>query len=423
MGKEQILKRLAEIQAALGAMDSGDNGFSEDQITEIETLNNEFEGLDKQLTALEQKETIEAKLQNSNRKVAASVNTTNNSSPTVEMGKPRHGGFKNNGEFLMAVKRASNGDIDKRFQNTAYEKNGEDGGFLIPDELAAGILKKLEGDDSLISRARDFQISGNSLSVNVDESQPWNGGVQAYWVEEGGAYTESKPNFKRVDFRLHKLGALVKATDELLDDAAALESYIGMAAPEAVMHKVNQAMLNGNGVGKPSGILDSPFTVQVAKESAQTADTIVAENVVKMYSHMIPQARANAVWLAHPSAEEGLNGLKDSTGNFIYLSPGQGLNQSPNGVLLGRPVMPMMAGLPGIGDAGDIVLADFNYYWAALKAGGVKSASSIHLYFDRDITAFKFTLRLDGKVPFTSPVTTEQGGYNMSAFIKLAERA
>jgi len=189
------------------------------------------------------------------------------------------------------------------------------------------------------------------------------------------------------------------------------------------MHKVNLAVLNGDGVAKPDGILNSPFTVEVAKEAGQTADTIVAENVIKMYSHMIPQARANSVWLAHPSAEEGLLGLKDGAGNFIYLSPGQGINNAPNGVLLGRPVLPMMAGLPGIGDSGDLVLADFSYYWAALKAGGVKSSSSIHLYFDRDITAFKFTLRIDGKVPFTTPVTTEQGAYNMSGFVKLADRA
>jgi len=421
MGKDQILKRLSEIQASLGAMNAGDNGYTEEQITEIETLNNEFEGLNTQLEALEKVDAMNAKLSTSTRKVSAAAPAS--STPRVEVSKPRHGGFKSNGDFLMAVKRASNGDTDKRFQNTAYEKNGEDGGFLIPDEMAAGILKKLEGDDSLLSRARDFRLSGNSLSINVDESQPWNGGVQAYWMGEGEAYTESKPSFKRVDFRLNKLGALVKATDELLEDAAALESYIGMAAPEAVMHKINQSMLSGNGVAKPSGILDSPFTVEVAKEAGQTADTVVAENVIKMYSHMIPQARTNAVWLAHPSAEEGLNGLKDNNGNFIYLSPGQGLNNTPNGVLLGRPVLPMMAGLPGIGDSGDIVLADFNYYWAALKAGGIKSASSIHLYFDRDITAFKFTLRIDGKVPFTSPVVTEQGAYNMSAFVKLADRA
>lgn len=422
MGKEQILKRLSEIQAALSGMQAGDEGFSAEQLTEIENLNTEFEGLEKQLNAIEAKEAMEAKLTASTKKVAPTQPQAA-TTPRVEVGKPRFGGFKNNGDFLMAVKKASNGDIDKRFQNTAYEKNAEDGGFLVPDEMSAGILKKLEGDDSLLSRARDFRLSGNSLSVNVDETQPWNGGVEAYWVEEGGQYTDTKPKFKRVDFRLHKLGALVKATEELLEDAAALESYIGMAAPEAIMHKVNLAILNGDGAGKPEGILGSPFTVEVAKEAGQTADTIVAENVIKMYSHMIPGARSNAVWLAHPSAEEGLNGLKDSNGNFIYLSPGQGLNSTPNSMLLGRPVLPMMAGLPGIGDSGDIVLADLSYYWAALKAGGVKSSSSIHLYFDRDITAFKFTLRIDGKVPFTSPVTTEQGAYDMSSFIKLADRA
>lgn len=421
MNIEQIRARLAEIQAKLDGIQAGADGYTDEQITEIEALSDEYEKLNKQLSALEKAEAMKAKAAApAPRKVAPAAPTR------VEVGASatdRFGGFKNSGEFLNAVRDAARGVIAPQFQNVMYEKSGEDGGFLVPEEISTTILKKLEVQESLLARVRKFQVGGNALTLPVDESQPWNSGVQAYWTAEGAPITESKPAFKDAHLRLHKLAALVKATDELLDDAVALESYIKTAAPDAIMHKVNAAIISGDGVGKPQGILNSAFTVTVAKESGQAADSIVADNIVKMYSRMIPAARAGAVWFVNAGAEEALNGLKNSNGDYIYLGAGTGLNQSPYATLLGRPVIPMMSSLPGIGDTGDIVFANLDYYWAILKSGGIKSATSIHLHFDREITAFRFSMRIDGKVPFTSPVTTEYGSYQMSAFVKLADRA
>jgi HK97 family phage major capsid protein len=114
--------------------------------------------------------------------------------------------------------------------------------------------------------------------------------------------------------------------------------------------------------------------------------------------------------------------MKDDNDNFIYISPGSQLNQTPYGILLGRPVIPMVGSMPALGDAGDIVFADLSYYHAIVKAGGIKNSVSTHLLFDKDQTAYKFTMRLDGSVPFKTPVTTEFGAYDMSAIVTLAAR-
>jgi len=417
---EQIRARLAAISAQLEGISAGAEGFSTEQISQIEDLNTEFESLTAQMSALEKVDAMKAKTEApAPRKVVAAAPTR------IEVGQSgtdRFGGFKNTGEFLMAVKSASGGRVDPKLHNAiAYEKNGEDGGFLVPEEMSQAIVKKLATSESLLSATRQMQVGGNSLSLPIDESQPWNSGVQAYWVGEGQAIGTSKPSFGRADLRLQKLAALVPATDELLEDATALESYIKMAAPEAIMHKVNSAILTGDGVAKPQGLLNSPFTIQVAKEGAQTADTINAKNIIKMYSRMIPAARAGAKWYINAGAEEQLIGLKDDVGNYIYFGPGA-MNQSPYATLLGRQVVPMMSSLPALGDVGDILFANLDYYWTIVKAGGIKSAASIHLYFDREITAFRFSMRIDGKVPFKSPVTTEFGAHQMSAFVKLEAR-
>jgi len=422
MNPEQIRARLLEIQNQLEGMSASDEGYSTDQVESINALNAEFEGLTTQLETAEKVEAMKAKASASTgRKVAPAAGVR------VEVGAnratDRFGGFNSSGEFLMAVKRAgTHGDVDKRFQNIAYEKSGEDGGFLVPEEISQAIVKKLESSESLMAGTTSYKVGGNALTLTLDESQPWNQGIQAYWTAEGAAITASKAAFSQASWRLNKLAALVTATDELLDDATALESYIKTSAPAAIMHKLNSAIISGNGAGKPQGFINSPFAVTVAAEGGQAADTVVARNIIRMYSRMIPDARAGAAWYINAGVEEQLYLMKDDVGNFIYLAPGSQMNQSPYGTLMGRPVIPMMSGMPALGDVGDIVFANLKYYYMIEKAAGVKSASSIHLNFDKELTSFRFSLRVDGKCPFKTPVTTEFGAHSMSGFVLLAAR-
>ncbi len=427
MTLEQIRARLAAIAASLESIVAGEAGYSEDQVTEIDTLNSEFETLNMQLETAEKVEAMRVKASASaGRKTPAAPSAAAPRIENVRQLNERFGGFNSTGEFLMAVKKAGQtGEMAKQFQNsTAYEKVGEDGGFLIPEEISQGVLKMLDSQESLLSKTTQLQISGNALTINVDESQPWNQGVQAYWTAEGQTITESKPAFKQASFRLQKIACLVKATDELLDDATALESYIKASAPSAFMHKINAAILSGNGAGKPTGIINSPFAVTQAKES-QSADTVVSANVIKMYSRMFPGSRGKAAWYVNAAVEEQLRLMVDENDEYIYISPGGvggQLSGSPYATLLGRPVIPMMGSMPALGDVGDIMFADLSYYYSVVKAGGIKSATSIHLLFDKEQTAFRFSMRLDGKCPFTAPVTTEFGDYDMSALVLLQAR-
>lgn len=415
----ELREKLAGIVAKLEAY-QGVESYTNEQIKEMKDLKAEYEAVKAQIEAKEELESIMASANTSTRK------TTPAPVARVEVREShadKNGGFNNMGDFLKSVKNAASGNMDKRFQNAMFEKNGEDGGFLVPDEMMSGIAKKIDSDESLLSRCTQFSVSGNSLSLVTDENQPFTGGVQAYWTQEGGQIQESKHSFGMATWRLHKLAALVKTTDELLEDAVALESYIRAMAPVAIIQKINEAILSGNGVGKPKGILNSDFKITVAKESAQTADTIVARNVIKMYNRMIPSSRANAVWFINPEAEDQLRTMVDDNGNFIYLAPGSQMNQSPYGLLMGRPVIPLLGGMQALGDEGDIIFADLSYYYAIIKSSGLKNSVSTHLLFDRDQTAYKFIFRVDGSCPFKSAVKVQNSAYEMSGFITLEDRA
>ncbi len=335
-------------------------------------------------------------------------------------------GFHAFGEFVMAVKNAGmrGGDIDNRLMAAAAstygnESSGTDGGFAIPPDFRAVIEEKAFGEDSLIARTDRQVVTGNSLTFPTDMTTPWSGGITAYWTGEAAAVTQSKPVLQETNVRLHKLSVLVPMTDELLDDSVAMGSYVARKAGEKIDYKVSDAIVNGNGVGQPLGFRNSAVMIEQAAETSQVADTIVAGNIVKMMSRLPSQSRRTAIWLIHPDAEPQLP-LMTISNQPVYMPPG-GLSGAMYGTLLGRPVIPHQV-CQTVGDDGDIMLVDLSQYLTVTKAGGVRSQTSIHLWFDQGITAFRFDLRVAGQ-PWWSEVTTaDNGSFTQSPFIEMADR-
>ena len=112
-------------------------------------------------------------------------------------------------------------------------------------------------------------------------------------------------------------------------------------------------------------------------------------------------------------------------GNYpIYLPTGVnpgGIQVSPYGTLLGRPVI-VSQHANTFSSAGDVLLADLSYYQTITKAGGLQTATSMHLYFDADLTAFRTTFRMDGQSKIAAPITPAKGNTTLSPFVQLGAR-
>jgi HK97 family phage major capsid protein len=422
MNLEQMKARLAEISAKLAEFANPEANVNDADVETINALTGEFESLSAKVQALEKMANITAIANSSAGRKTAPTNVV----ATQTQAPKKVENFENVGEYFRAVAMSSNGNVDKRLANTAQEKFAEDGAFLIPADIRTDIQTKIMGDESLLPMTFKLTTGSNTLTMPVDEIAPWDGtGIQAYWEGEGIPHTGTKHGLKSFQMRLFKLTAYVTVTEELLEDAPALESYIRAKAPAAILHKVNSAIIGGDGVGKPIGFLKSPFRVKVAKEVGQAADTIVAENIVKMFSRILPGSIGSAVWIINPSLLEQIRLLKFNTSPTslvpAYLPP-SGLAGAPYGTLMGRPVLPFMGATKAAGDEGDISFVDLKYYYSATKTAGIKSDMSTHVHFDKDLTAFKFSMRVAGQCPYQAPVTTENGGYQMSAFVTLEDR-
>ena len=410
--------RLAEIVAKLEGFNAAVS-FSDEDLTTINDLNDEFSSLKNQIEAREKIENMSKSASTSTRKVKNDQVQT----PKAEVSSK----FKTVGEFFQSVRGAANGSVDKRLRaEGAMERSGEDGGFLIPTDFRKEIQTKVTGDESLLSKTFQIKTGSNHISIPVNETAPWDGtGIVAYWEGEGKPMTESKGKFGQFDSKLHKLTALVRVTDELLEDAPALESFIKAQAPMAMMHKVNSAIINGDGVGKPSGFLNSGFKFKVSKESGQAADTVRFENIVNMQARILPQSFAKSAWLVNPAVLPQLRLMKfdaSAASPVPAYMPPSGLAEAPYGTLMGRPIYPMMGGVQALGDEGDISLVDLSYYISAYKTSGVTSDMSTHVHFDTNETAFRFTMRIAGGCPYKAPVTTENGNFQMSGIVTLEDR-
>jgi HK97 family phage major capsid protein len=103
-----------------------------------------------------------------------------------------------------------------------------------------------------------------------------------------------------------------------------------------------------------------------------------------------------------------------------YLPPG-GLSGSAYGTLKGRPVVPIQAAKT-VGDQGDIILVDLKQYWVLRKAAGMRSDTSIHLYFDQAVTAFRFIFRMNGQPAWSSSISPQNGSNTLSWAVALDAR-
>lgn len=325
-------------------------------------------------------------------------------------------------EFFMAVKRVETEHFEdprlKPYKATGLnEAIPSQGGFLVPEQFAAGIFQNMWGVGRVLSLFNPIRVSGNSLTINaIDETSRADGsrmgGVQGYWLAEAAQKTASKPKFRQIDLKLKKVAALCYATDELLADASALESWIVNSVPDELRFKVEQAIINGDGVGKPLGILQSGALIT---QGRTTASLVADEDISRMWSRRYLGAN-DYVWLVNASVMPQLYAM--TVGDMpVYMPPG-GLSGSQYGSMFGRPVIETEYN-PYLGTTGDVMLISPSNY-AMIVKGGVEAASSIHIKFDYDETAFRFVYRVDGEPYNASAITAYDGTNTVSPFVALA---
>lgn len=360
----------------------------------------------------------------------------------------QNGGFRSLGEFASAVHNACtlNATVDSRLVRNdasgANETTGADGGYLVPPDYAAGVIDLIQEQSILLPQARRVTIAGNRLiEAYLVESKRddghRHGGVLAYWKGEAQQYKASKPTFGERTTQLDKLTAICPVTEELLMDEPAIESTLDTKVAQEFAWKADAAIFNGSGSGSmPLGMVvptTNAALVTVDKESGQAAGTVNVQNILKMWNRMPAQCRANAKWYINQDLELQLmqlmmgtdtvatsdSGVTVSFGGALWLPAGAYGNE--NGKLLGRDVIPLEQAA-AVGAVGDIAFLDATQYLIVERAG-INKQTSMHMYFDTDEVAFKFSWRVGGRPDWMTAITGANSTIARSPYVALAARA
>ena len=303
-----------------------------------------------------------------------------------------------------------------------------DGGFLVPETLRSQLLQIALESSVVRSRATVVPMETARVPFPMIDSTTnvgsVFGGMIGYWGEEGAALIESNPKFGRAELDAKKLTGFALVPNELLQDSLiSFAALIETLWPQALAFFEDLAFMAGSGVGEPSGFLGAgnSASVAVTKESGQAADTIVVENVIKMYSRMLPSSLARGIWVCSPEAIPELYTMALSVGTGggpVMLTNVAG--PAPM-TIFGRPlIVSEKAGR--LGDRSDLSFVDLSYYLVGDRQT-MTASSSTDWKFGNDQTAFRIIQRVDGRPWLQSAITPANGGPTLSPFVEIADRA
>lgn len=343
---------------------------------------------------------------------------------TLENAPKQGSGVRSLGNFLYCVRTGNEKRLREVYGATRTalaEDAGETGGYLVPTEFLPRLLQVAAENAVIRPRATKIPMNGRELNIPMlkQSAQPSSGstnffgGVVASWTAEAGTLTETEPAFKNVKLVPHKLAGYTLASDELVaDNAIALEALLVRLFGEAIAWFEDYNFMNGNGVGKPLGIFNSPAILSVTRG---TDAHFTMPDVGNMLAKFLPSSWGRGVWVMHPTVIPDLLDMRN-TGNY----PMWTLNiQGPLGTtLMGMPVVfsEKIAALGG----NSVLLADFSYYLVG-DNGGTEIASSQHYKFINAQTTWRFVHRVDGQPWLDGPLYLQNASDQVSPFVYLAD--
>ena len=327
------------------------------------------------------------------------------------------------GMFNEGRKLEVNEDEIRAFRASMLEGTPSAGGFSVPEPLAAQWLDDSIENEIVRPRATVWAMESASRKVvgwdALNQSSVLFGGFAMEFLDEAGTGNKQTGKLRAIELNAKKGAIFVDISNELREDGQGFEAQLDRAMRASIGYAIDQYCLGGVGAGQPLGVRNDPAKISVAKESGQRADTIVWENLTKMFARMYPAGRERAIWLANSDTIPQLMTLSiaiGTAGSYIQVMK----ENSGTFSILGRPVI-FTSHMPTLGDADDIMLLDLSQYAIGIRRDLRVERSNIPGW-TQDLMSYRALLRFDGQGMWSS-VFTPRNGSTMSWCIGLAERA
>ena len=198
----------------------------------------------------------------------------------------------------------------RQVSNVLQEGVDADGGYLVPEEYDHRLIDVLTEENIMRGIATKITTSGEH-KINIAATKP-----AAAWIEEGGALSFGEATFDQKILDAHKLHVAIKITEELLyDNAFGLENYIITEFGKALANAEEDAFLNGDGVGKPTGIFDK---TKGGESIGTLTAALKSDDVLDLIYKLKRPYRKNASFIMNDATLAQMRKRKDNNGQYLW---------------------------------------------------------------------------------------------------------
>ena len=198
----------------------------------------------------------------------------------------------------------------RQVSNVLQEGVDADGGYLVPEEYDHRLIDVLTEENIMRGIATKITTSGEH-KINIAATKP-----AAAWIEEGEALSFGDATFEQKILDAHKLHVAIKITEELLyDNAFGLENYIITEFGKALANAEEDAFLNGDGVGKPTGIFDK---TKGGESIGTLTAALKSDDILDLIYKLKRPYRKNASFIMNDATLAQIRKLKDNNGQYLW---------------------------------------------------------------------------------------------------------
>lgn len=303
------------------------------------------------------------------------------------------------------------------------ERTGAEGAYLIPTPLSTEFYRFEPEADVVWPRARVWNMSSRTqhwpaLDQTGSTAGTTNflGGFKPLWNETGTDKPEDEPTFRQIKLETNEMSVYTEVHEDVLRDSIInLTQFISQLGRDAVRFYMDEAFLDGNGVGQPLGIINAPATLTVARNTANQFNYVDATAMLEL---LTPGSYANAIWILNVTVLDQLLEMTDPLGAYVWQPNAR---EGIRGPLFGLPVV-FTEKTPALGTEGDVILADCRHYYVGLS-GEIYVAVSEHYQFRANKVAIKVVGFVDGQPALSQAIYLKDGTNQVSPFVMLTDAA
>lgn len=345
-------ERLAQVETRVGA-----------DVVTVEKMNRINTALDNQKNMMD-------RMILKNQRPSIGSNTSNGNVQSLAMTEHKNA-------FNGYIRSGKENDL-RSFEEKAMSYSSDpDGGYLVPDETASQIGRRLAQISPIRSVAGIRVVSSAMYKKPFAVTGPSTG-----WVAETAVRPQtSAPALSELQFPTMELYAMPAATSSLLEDSAInIDQWIAEEVEVAFAEQESAAFINGDGVNQPKGILNNTVVDESAwawgslgyvptGADGDFATSDASDTLVDTIYSLKAGYRQNANWLMNRRTQADIRKLKDADGNYLWQAPSAAGEKA---MLMGFPVLEA-EDMPDVAtDSLSVAFGDFNRGYLVVDRAGVR---------------------------------------------------